>query len=179
VRGFQVKSAAPKMVQGIGQRLVQIRGAVSQPARADQLGVHRNTYARWERSEADISAAGLAALAAEGWSTNWVLTGLGRERIATGVAETPAGPYGSQELSGEHLMVATELADEALAGLWLPLRRRFDLVALIYDALMRGLPYAEIIAFARPAAQDLAGGASDDERGAEVGGESAAGSGGG
>ena len=158
----------------IGNRLAYVRAQVSQRAHAEALGVPLRTYQNYERGEREPDVRTLLALQERGWRVDWLLTGEGPERLhGTGVAESEGPGYGSQELSGEHLMVATELAAEALAGLWLPQRRRFDLVALIYDALVRGLPYAEIIAFARPAAQDLAGGASDDERGAEVGGESA------
>lgn len=163
---------------GIGDRLAHVRASASQRVHAEALGVPLRTYQNYERGEREPDARTLLALRERGWSVDWLLTGEGPERLrATGVAESSAPGYGSQEMSGEHLMVATELAAEALEGLWLPQRRRFDLVALIYDALVKGLPYAEIIAFARPAAQDLAGGASDDERGAEMGRESAGDSG--
>jgi transcriptional regulator with XRE-family HTH domain len=156
----------------IGNRLAHVRAQASQRAHADALGVPLRTYQNYERGEREPDVRTLLALQERGWRVDWLLTGDGPERLdATGVAESDRPAYGSQEMSGETLMVATELADEALAGLWLPSRRRFDLVALIYDALVKGLPYAEIIAFARPAAQDLAGGMTDD-RGTEVGGES-------
>lgn len=70
----------------------------------------------------------------------------------------------SQPVSGEALMIAADLADEALQGLWLPKNRYFDLVALIHDGITRGLPYAQILEFARPAARELANRGKTDER---------------
>lgn len=158
----------------IGRRLAQIRGPESQGDFATRLGVHKNTYARWERDEREPGASELRALVALGWNANWILTGEGPERLEGLQVAEDGGAYGSQEMSGQHLMVATELAEEALRGLWLPRNRFFDLVALIYDALTQGLPYAEIIAFARPAAKDMAGAGGNDDGGTEVGGEGAA-----
>lgn len=98
-------------------------------------------------------------MAEEGWNTNWLLTGEGPERL-----DQLVGADKSQPVSGEALMVATELADEALRGLWLPKHRYFDLVALIYDGVTQGLPFAEIIDFARPAAGKLAKERESDDR---------------
>lgn len=75
-----MKSAAPE-VGSVGERLAKIRGPLSQPAQADKLGVHKNTYARWERDEAGISAEGMSALVRAGWNANWILTGQGPERF--------------------------------------------------------------------------------------------------
>lgn len=124
---------------------------------AQLLGVVLRTYATYERGDRTPTAESLELLVQRGWNANWLLTGQGNERLtATGenrVAEDAAS-YGpaSQDLSGEHLSIALELADEALQGLWLPKRRYADLVALIYDGLTQGLPYAAILEIARPAA---------------------------
>lgn len=142
------------------------------------VGVAARTYAYYERDERFPDSEALARLVAQGWNANWLLTGEGPERLqALQVAEEGVA-YGSQEMSGEHLSVAVELADEALSGLWLPRRRYYDLVALIYDALTQGLPYAQIIAFARPAAIHMAGGEGNDG-GTEVAGEGEGSTGGG
>lgn len=45
------------------------------------MGVHKNTYARWEREERELGASDLARLIAMGWNPNWVLTGDGPERM--------------------------------------------------------------------------------------------------
>ena len=78
------QSAKPEKVVGVGGRLAKIRGRdVLQKDFAKVIGVHFNTYARWEREETDISALGLLSLARLGWNPMWVLTGEGPERLST------------------------------------------------------------------------------------------------
>jgi transcriptional regulator with XRE-family HTH domain len=146
----------------IGSRLARVRGGTSQGDFATRLGVHKNTYARWERDEREPSASDLAQLVRDGWNANWLLTGEGAERLNQ-VSESPAA-YASQPLSGEALMVAIELAEERLRrrGEWLPKPRFFDLVALLYEGVTKGLPYAEIIDFDAPAAEKQAEERDDD-----------------
>lgn len=62
----------------------------------------------------------------------------------------------SQPVSGEALMIAADVADEALQGLWLPKNRYFELVSLALEGISQGLPYAEILEFIAPAARKLA-----------------------
>ena len=89
----------------------------------------------------------------------WLASGKGPQ----GLPEAPVGGSASQDLSVGHLTIAIELADEALRGLWLPRSGYAELVALVYNALMQGLPYAAILDIARPAAKQRARqGASDD-----------------
>lgn len=212
--------------------MAQLRAPRTQREQAAALQVPERTYQTYEQDTRDPDMRTLIGVFLQGWDLNWVLTGVGRQRLdpralvewlalqqypasdstpparvaeeiaekyAAGTLPVPSWvreelpeisarealsiahgewfekhPPASQELSGQRLMVATELADEALRGLWLPRNRYFDLVALIYDALEKGLPYAEIIAFARPAAKDMAGAGGGDDGGAEVGGEGAA-----
>jgi transcriptional regulator with XRE-family HTH domain len=130
---------------------------------ATALGVSQTTYGRLERGEREIGADVLARLASQGWNINWLLTGEGPSRLDDAVRD-PAHSE-SQDLSAEHLSIALELADEALRGRWLPRRRYADLVTLIYEALTKGLPYAEILDFARPAAKGLGQERNEDEDG--------------
>lgn len=142
---------------------------------AMRYGVSIATVRNYETGR-DPSAEFLTALAADGWSINWLLTGDGPERTygqgmrlqdapaSYGEPPPPAGP--SQDLSTEHLTIALELADEALRGLWLPRQQYAELVRLIYAALMQGLPLARVLEIARPAARDRAG-----VQGADDGGE--------
>lgn len=162
--------AGTTLLPEIGARLIQIRGDWSQADFAPCLGVHKNTLGAYERGEREVGALVLMGLWASGWNINWVLSGEGNERnYERQYVQMLAEAESSQAVSAEHLSIAVELADEALKGLWLPRNRYYDLVALIYDGLTQGLPYAEIIDFARPAATKLAK-ERDDDGGTEVGG---------
>lgn len=150
------RKSAVALKAGIGDRIRHIRAALSQPVMAEKLHVSARTYGHWERSERTPDADALIQLVLDGWNANWVLTGEGQPRLDAQEPLQPALQSQSQDVSGEHLMVATELADEALHGLWLPRARYFELVGLIYDGLTQGLPYAQVLNFARPAASTLA-----------------------
>jgi transcriptional regulator with XRE-family HTH domain len=176
--------SAANVRSGTGARVRHVRGGEAQERFAARYGVSVATVRNYESGNRDPAAEFLAALAADGWNINWLLTGEGPERSGGGlrVAE-PLAAYGapSQDLSAEHLSIALELADEALRGLWLPRRGYAELVALVYDALTQGLPYASILDIARPAARERAGeGDSDvgeqglDRAGPEGSGRSAA-----
>jgi transcriptional regulator with XRE-family HTH domain len=69
----------------IGERLRAVRGSASQREAADLLGVHKNTYAAWERGESEIGATALARLCNEGWNPRWLLTGEGSQRQERGI----------------------------------------------------------------------------------------------
>ena len=136
----------------IGKRLEHIRGSMTQGDMAERLGVHKNTYARWEREEREIGAEALARLVKEGWNGNWLLDGIEPERLDSLQA---ASNSQSQALRPEELTVAVQLAQEALDGDTLDPPDYAQLVSLIYDALVHGLPSAQVIALARPAARGL------------------------
>jgi len=157
----------------IGTRLERARGRRNQGEMADALGVHKNTYARWERGQREIGAEALAALAAEGWNINWLLTGAGPERLDS---LRQASGHDSQGLRQPDLIMAVQLAQEALDGDTLAPPDYAQLVALIYDALVHGLPSAQVIALARPAARGLNRESTRDEKSA-VGGPGAGASG--
>lgn len=170
-RASDPESAKPEWAP-IGERLASIRGSTSQPEMAALLGVSKTTYGRLERGVREIGADVLRRLIGLGWSPVWLLTGAGDRKLGGG-AQRQEGAA-SQDLSPEGLMVAYELAEEALRGLWLPKHLFFELVALVYDGVTRGLPYAQIIDFARPAASQMAKEKTEDE--SEQGGGSAVGS---
>lgn len=161
----------------LGERLRQIRTSTSrnQVQMAELLGVAQRTYAGYERGESEIGAEPLARLVSAGWNANWLLTGEGSERVYQVTAEVFAPP--SQPVRAEDLSMAVQLAQEALDGATLPPPKYGELVALIYDALVHGLPSAQVIALARPAARGLKTGVSDG--GQVVGGEGAGAAGGG
>ncbi len=122
---------------------------------AQHLGVSQRTYGYWERNERSPDASALAALATEGWSVNWLLTGEGPETLDR-VGEPAAAYDASQEVSGKDLMIAIELAEWRLRhfGEWLPKPRFFDLVAEVLQGVRKGLPWAEILGF-EPSAREF------------------------
>lgn len=140
----------------IGLRLVLIRGQEPQSRFAETVGVHKNTLGSYERGEREISALALARLVELGWNSNWVLTGKGPEQMTSVQSEEPVAQGDpSQPLRPEALRVAIQLAEEALDGGQLEPEDYAELVTLIYDALVNGLPSAQVLAFARPAARGI------------------------
>jgi hypothetical protein len=119
-------------------------------------------YIREENMPPFDAAARLCAAA--GVRMEWLATGMGPQAAAAaaGVREPAAGYGASQDLSVEHLTIAHELADEVLRGLWLPRRAYAELVALVYNALVQGLPFAQVLEMARPAARQRAGEGAGD-----------------
>lgn len=67
----------PQTGATVGSRLLIARGSLSQGAFAKRLGVHKNTYARWERDEREVGADALVALARLDIDIVWLLTGSG------------------------------------------------------------------------------------------------------
>lgn len=150
----------------LGKRLQHIRSGSSQEEFAKELGVHKNTFARWERDEREPSASDLLVLVQKGWNPYWLLTGDGPERLDA-LPDAVSGP--SQSLRPDTLKMAVTLAQEALDGLTLDPGDYAELVSLIYDALHNGLESARVLAFAKPAARGL--GAKDGRK--SVGGPGA------
>lgn len=106
------------------------------------MGVYKNTYSRWERGEREPSASDIGALVLAGWNANWILTGAGPERLD---ALQPAIQSQSQDVSGEDLTIAMQLADRKIAAdRKAPTREQYaHFVALIYNAITQGLPDAD------------------------------------
>lgn len=163
--------SAANVRSGTSARVRHVRGSEAQERFAARYGVSVATVRNYESGKRDPAADFLAALAGDGWNTNWLLTGAGPERLdvrASGrVAEAPA-EYGapSQDLSAADLSIALELTEEALRGRWLPKRDYAEVVAGIYAMLTQGLPYADILEFVRPKVTDKGSrqGASDGSR---------------
>lgn len=126
----------------IGLRLAEIRGKRSQEDFAAVLGVHKNTYGGYERGSNEVGGEAIAHLVAEGWNANWILTGAGPERLD---ALQPAIQSQSQDVSGEDLTIAMQLADRKIAAdRKAPTREQYaHFVALIYNAITQGLPDAD------------------------------------
>lgn len=89
---------------------------------------------------------------ASGRPMEWLATGV--EPAQPDATET-ASQSRSHALRRDVLKVAVQLAEEALDGRTLVPADYAELVDLIYDALANGLPSAQVLAFARPAARGI------------------------
>lgn len=148
----------------LGERVAHIRASFSQRAFAEELGVPLRTYQTYEKNQREPDMRLLAGLFQRGWNLNWVLFGEGPDRLDAH-QESPNELSGkdSQALRPDDLTMAVTLAQEALDGRTLPPDKYGTLVTLIYDALVNGLPSAQVLAFAQPAARGLREGESDGE----------------
>lgn len=124
---------------------------------AAELGVHHNTYARWERGERDPGATDLVPLAEQGWNINWLLTGSGPERLDQAASlrvrdsgDTTYGP--APQVDIERLRLALQVSQEELGGRVLPPDKWAELVSIIYELIEEDLPQATIRRIARAAA---------------------------
>jgi hypothetical protein len=91
----------------------------------------------------------------------WLATGagemlsIGDQRVAEsrGVDDAQTAPDGaSQAVQREALTMALQLAAEALGDKVLPPAKHAELVSIIYDCLVEGLPEAKVLRIARVAA---------------------------
>ncbi|MHB1273656.1 MAG: helix-turn-helix domain-containing protein [Rhodanobacter sp.] len=64
------------------ERLLRVRGSLSQMEFAKVLGVHKNTVARYESGVREPDGPYLRALIEKGWNPVWVLTGEGPQQLA-------------------------------------------------------------------------------------------------
>lgn len=130
----------------VGQRLAEARGSRSQATFAPAIGVHKNTLGAYERGDTAVGSEPLRRLHDAGWNLNWLLCG--------------AGPKRSVEADGsideESLGIAIEMADAGMRGLWLPRRRYAGLVAMLYEGVCKGMPYAQLLDFSRLTAAGMA-----------------------
>lgn len=269
-------------IGSIGRRLAHVRAHLTQKEQAKRLGVAERTYQNYEQDIRSPDTRTLLGLFIDGWDLNWVLCGVGTQRldprilvqymleeagfvdknkpiqdIARDVQEAynsrefpvpswvydeleslsdqdanavvsgdwmvqslhsprpiptseekacdqPINPinsinYGdsdaeltkrtsrpipdsitgrqSHPLKPASLKLAVQLTEEALEGGKLGPADYGQLVALIYDALVNGLPSAQVLAFARPAARGFSRGNGDAAKGMDGPGKGAAGKG--
>lgn len=153
--------SAANVRSGTGARIRHMRGDATQDRFGARYGLSTASVRNYETEVRQPSPEFLTALALDGWSLNWLLTGQGPERLG----RATAGDDASQDLSAEHLSIALELTEEALRGKWLPKREYAEVVAGIYAMLTQGLPYADILDLNRsPAETKAKQGAVDGSR---------------
>ena len=154
----------------IGERMTLIRGRQSQAGFAPAVGIHKNTLSTYERGEREPGAMALLGYATLGWNINWVLTGVGPERLEAGLhGDVP--PVQSQDLNQARLTLALQTVEDVLTATdaVLPAPKRAEAAMLVYELLGSGLPQAEVIPLARRAV-GLAQGGGDGDRGAAAAG---------
>lgn len=147
--------SAYEVAQGIGTRIGKAADALgTREYAASKMGVSTDSLQRYISERAQPPFAAVARLAgASGFSLYWMATAEGPELQAA---------VESQEMSRDHVIIALELADEALEGRFLHREGYGTLLTLIYQALLRGLPTAQILEFARLAALGFRGKDSND-----------------
>lgn len=144
------RTLRPIPAPGIGHRIGQV---------ASELGTRTSAYVvmdvssaalqRYIKEENEPPFAALARLCgAAGVSLDWLATGDGDMRRSS---ET-AAPGASQMVRQDVLMMSLQLATEALGDKELPPAKHAELVSLIYELLVQGLPEATVLRFARAAA---------------------------
>lgn len=74
------------------------------------------------------------------------------DRVAEGIAKTAPQSH-SQPVRLEELTMALQLVDEALEGKTLEAAKRAELVGLVYEGLVEGLPEATVLRWARTASK--------------------------
>lgn len=166
-RSLSVPIPAP----GIGTRISELSKVLGNQAEASNvIGVSVPQLRRYIKGDNLPSFDVMARLClAAGRSMEW---------LATGVDPEPSRPQPpSQAVRPEVVSLAVQLAEEALEGKRLEPPDYGQLVSLIYDALVNGLPSAQVLAFARPAARGFSRGKEDAAQGVGGSGKGVAGQG--
>lgn len=117
----------------IGARLTLIRGSRPQSVVAELVGVHKNTIGTYERGEREIGALALAGYVAQGWSSNWILTGEGPERLDSQTAQASQSlrlDRGRLRSASRLLEMALDMADREITA-----DRRVAVLADLYEWL--------------------------------------------
>lgn len=156
-------------LDGIGERLARIRGPRSQAEFAQEAGIHKNTLGTYERAEREIGALPLIRLVRLGWNANWLLTGEGPETRAAAGVDTDSRTAGSVVAGVSHTMnldvlrMAIGLADQLLGRTTPP--DYAEIVSLIHDLVLEGLPEAQIVSIAgrQASSRRVAGGTGSSQ----------------
>lgn len=116
------------------------------------MGVSSAALQRYIKEENEPPFAALARLClTAGVRLEWLASGDGAMRLeAAQVRDTTPPPYeASQSVRLDELRMALQLAAEALGEKELPPAKHAELVSLIYELLIEGLPEARVLHFAR------------------------------
>lgn len=162
-------SSSPKEDESFPKRLANIIGGRSVRSFALESGVSQTVIRKYLSGESEPTRPALVSMArAGGASVGWLVAG------EESVQET-AQPSQSHPVRRDALKMAIQLAQEALDGRTLVPADYAELVDLIYEALVNGLPSAQVLAFARPAARGIGLKGGTDATAMDRSGEGAAG----
>ena len=151
----QTRTQDPSSTEELGRRITAVLDRIG-TRRASAAIARRSTdmLSKYERGTSEPPFAAMAALCkAAGVRLEWLATGEGdmdlkprfvREEAAQWPADSP-----SQAVRRDELMLALQLASEALGEKELPPGKHAELVTLIYELLVEGLPEARVLHFAR------------------------------
>lgn len=150
-----------KEARGLSQKEIEkLSGARGQPkVSASAIGYVLNYRDTNDRHAALDTVEGLARvfgvepheLLIPGFAKTQNVVPLPIKRTAKGAAPSPSSV--SQAVRLDALTMALELTDEVLTGKALPAAKRAELVSLVYEGLVDGLPQAKILRMARSAAK--------------------------
>lgn len=147
----QTKTSHPGYLAELGRRLSAVLDELpSRQKAADIAGRSTDMLNKYERGAAEPPFTAVARLClAANVRMEWVATGIGEKKDNPWEA---APGQASQAVRREDLMMAMQLASESLGNKVLPPADHAELVSLLYELLVEGLPQATVLRFARKAA---------------------------
>ncbi len=147
----QTQMERPTYREELGRRLSAVLDRLpSRQKAAETAGRSTDMLNKYERGVAEAPFMAMANLClAAGVRMEWLATGLGDVERAAQTAPDQA----SQPLRREDLMMAMQLASEALGNKVLSPPDHAELVSLLYELLVEGLPQATVLRYAKRAAR--------------------------
>lgn len=142
-------SSVSFLADGMETRISAAADAVgTRTAAAEAMRVSVDSLQRYIRGERVIGLDAAAALCeAGGTRLEW----LAFNRGPMLKADETATQSQSQPVSQDVLSIAIQLVEEALEGKALETAKRAELVALVYEGLVEGMPEAKVLRWARAA----------------------------
>lgn len=141
----------PILAEGIGRRISEVADVLGSRISAYTImGVSSAALQRYIKGDNMPPFDAVARLCLDaGVRMEWLATGEGEKHAH---ASETAPESGSQAVQREQLTMALQLAAEALGDKVLPPAKHAELVSIIYDCLVEGLPEAKVLRIARVAA---------------------------
>ena len=141
----------PILAEGIGRRISEAAEVLGTRSSAYAvMGVSSAALQRYIKGDNMPPFDAVARLCiAAGVRMEWIATEQGAMRVSS--SET-ASDSASQAVQREALTMALQLSAEALGDKVLPPAKHAELVSIVYDCLVEGLPEAKVLRIARVAA---------------------------